>query len=135
MPDYASIGNPIDCSFSMTPQQVKDLIEIGVESSDVHSFIVVIQGEMLSSFVDVMKNIDYKEKPVVCCVACKEFMIDDVVKMEQEAFPFIPRRNAVEVRSEMYHYGIRRQSAIADSIARHLTRIRSRSVRPPVCCA
>jgi len=123
MPDYASIANPIDCSFSMTPQQVKDLIEIGVESSDVQSFIVIIQGEMLSSFVDVMKSIDYKEKPIVCCVACKEFMIDDVVKMEQAGIPvYSTAEMAAEVLSQMYHYGVRRQSAIADSIARHLTR-------------
>jgi acyl-CoA synthetase (NDP forming)/RimJ/RimL family protein N-acetyltransferase len=123
MPDYVSIGNPIDCSFSMTPQQVKDLIEIGVESNDVHSFIVIIQGEILSSFVDVMKNIDYKEKPVVCCVACKEFMIDDVVKMEQAGIPiYSTAEMAAEVLSQMYHYGVRRQGAIADSIARHLTK-------------
>jgi acyl-CoA synthetase (NDP forming)/RimJ/RimL family protein N-acetyltransferase len=123
MPDYASISNPIDCSFSMTPQQVKDLIEIGVESNDVHSFIVIIQGEMLKSFVDTMKNIDYKDKPVVCCVACKEFMIDDVVKMEQAGIPvYSTAEMAAEVLSQMHHYNVSRQSAIADSIARHLTR-------------
>lgn len=123
LPDYASIGNPIDCSFTMNPEQVKNLIEIGVESNDVHSFIVVIQGEMLSSFVDIMKNIDYKEKPIVCCVACKEFMINDVVKMEQSGIPvYSTAERAAEVLSQMYHYGVRRQSAIADSIARHLTK-------------
>jgi acyl-CoA synthetase (NDP forming)/RimJ/RimL family protein N-acetyltransferase len=123
VPDYASIGNPIDCSFSMTPQQVKDLIEIGVESNDVHSFIVIIQGEMLHAFVDVMKNIDYKDKPVVCCVACKEFMIDDVVRMEQAGIPvYSTAEMAAEVLSQMYHYNMRRQGAIADSIARHMTR-------------
>jgi len=102
---------------------VKDLIEIGVESNDVHSFIVIIQGEMLNAFVDVMKNIDYKDKPIVCCVACKEFMIDDVVKMEQAGIPvYSTAETAAEVLSQMYHYGVRRQSAIADSIARHITR-------------
>ena len=122
LPDYASIGNPIDCSFSMTPGQVKDLIEIGVESGDVASFIVVIQGEILGSFVDVMKSIDYKEKPVMCVVACKEFMINDVMKMEQAGFPvYSTAEMAAEVLGQMYHYGVRRQSAIADSIARHLT--------------
>jgi len=123
MPDYAAIGNPIDCTFAMTAQQVKDLIEIGVESNDVHSFIVIIQGEMLGSFVEVMKNIDYREKPVVCCVACKEFMIDEVVKMEQAGIPvYSTAEMAAEVLSQMYHYGVRRQNAIADSIARHLTK-------------
>jgi len=123
LPDYASTGNPIDCSFSMTPTQVKTLVEIGVESNDVSGFIVVLQGEILGSFVDVMKNIDYKGKPVLCCVACKEFMINDVVRMEQSGFPvYSTAEMAAEVMSQMYHYGLRRQSAIADSIARHLTR-------------
>ena len=122
LPDDARIGNPMDCSSSMTPRQVKDLIEIGVESSDVHGFIVIIQGEMLSAFVDVMKNMDYKEKPVVCCVACREFMIDDAVRMEQAGIPvYSTAEMAAEVLSRMYHYGVRRQSAIADAIARHLT--------------
>jgi acetate---CoA ligase (ADP-forming) len=123
LPDYANVGNPIDCSFSMTPEQVKNLIEIGVESGDVSSFIVVIQGEILGSFVDVMKSIDYKEKPVMCVVACKEFMIHDVVKMEQAGFPvYSTAEMAAEVLGQMYHYGVRRQSAITDSIALHLTK-------------
>jgi len=122
LPDYASVGNPVDCSFSMTPEQVKNLIEIGIESGDVASFIVVLQGEILGSFVDVMKSIDYKGKPVMCVVACKEFMINDVVKMEQAGFPvYSTAEMAAEVLGKMYHYGVRRQSAITDSIARHLT--------------
>ncbi len=123
LPDYANVGNPIDCSFTMTPAQVKNLIEIGVEANDVGGFLVVIQGEILGSFVEAMAGIDYKEKPVVCCVACKEFMIDDVVKMEQAGFPvYSTAEMAAEVLSQMYYYGVRRQSALADSIARHLTR-------------
>ena len=123
LPDYASVGNPIDCSFSMMPEQVKNLIEIGVESNDVASFIVVMQGEILGSFVNVMKSIDYKEKPVMCVVACKEFMINDVVKMEQAGFPvYSTAEMAAEVLGQMYHYGVRRQSALTDSIARHLTK-------------
>jgi acyl-CoA synthetase (NDP forming)/RimJ/RimL family protein N-acetyltransferase len=123
LPDYANVGNPIDCSFSMTPEQVKNLIEIGVESNDVQNFIVVIQGEILGSFVDVMKSIDYKDKPVLAVVACKEFMIGDVVKMEQAGIPvYSTAEMAAEVLGQMYAYGVRRQNAIADSIARHITK-------------
>ena len=122
LPDFANTSNPIDCSFSMTPEQVKNLIEIGVEAGDVHSFIVIIQGEILGAFIEVMKKVDFKEKPVVCCVACKEFMIGDVVKMERAGIPvFSTAEMAAEVLGQMYYYNIRRQSAIADSIARHLT--------------
>ncbi|MEE9934707.1 MAG: GNAT family N-acetyltransferase, partial [Deltaproteobacteria bacterium] len=123
LPDYANVGNPIDCSFSMTPEQVKNLIEIGVESNDVQNFIVVIQGEILGSFVDVMKSIDYKDKPVLAVVACKEFMIGDVVKMEQAGIPvYSTAEMAAEVLGQMYAYGVRRQNAIADSIARHIAK-------------
>jgi acyl-CoA synthetase (NDP forming) len=31
LPDFAMISNPVDCSFSMTPDQVKRLIELGRE--------------------------------------------------------------------------------------------------------
>ncbi|MDD3250034.1 MAG: GNAT family N-acetyltransferase [Smithellaceae bacterium] len=123
LPDYASVGNPIDCSFSMTPGQVKKLIEIGVESNDVQSFIVVLQGEILGSFVDVMKSVNYKEKPAVCVVACKEFMIHDVVRMEQAGFPvYSTAEMAAEALGQMYAYGVRRRNAITDSIARRLTK-------------
>jgi RimJ/RimL family protein N-acetyltransferase len=107
----------------MTPEQVKNLIEIGVESNDVQNFIVVIQGEILGSFVDVMKSIDYKDKPVLAVVAYKEFMIGDVVKMEQAGIPvYSTAEMAAEVLGQMYAYGVRRQNAIADSIARHITK-------------
>ncbi|MFH0974918.1 MAG: acetate--CoA ligase family protein [Spirochaetota bacterium] len=113
LPDFANVANPIDCSFSMSPEQVKTLIEIGLDSNDVQSFIVVIQGEILGSFVEIMKNIDYKGKTVLCCVACKEFMINDVIKMEQAGFPvYSTVELASEVLSQMYHYGLRRQNII-----------------------
>ena len=50
-------------------------------------------------------------------------MIDDVVKMEQAGFPvYSTAEMAAEVLGQMYHYGVRRQSALTDSIARHLTK-------------
>ena len=123
LPDYANVSNPVDCSFTMTPEQVRRLIEIGVQSKDVHSFIVIIQGEMLGDFVKAMKDIDYKGKPVVCCVACKEFMMENVVKMERAGIPvYSTAEMAAEVLSEMYHYGIRRRNTIADSIGRYLSK-------------
>ncbi len=90
--DYLNIQNPVDCSFSMNPEQVKKIIEIGVQSKDVHSLIVIVQGEMLDSYVDTLTGINYMGKPVLCCVACKEFMMEHVIRMEQRAFLFIPPR-------------------------------------------
>ena len=123
LPDYLNIQNPVDCSFSMDPEQVKNLIEIGVESREMHSFIVIIQGEMLGSFVDTLKSIDYKGKPIVCCVACKEFMMDNVIKMEQAGIPvYSTAETAAEMLGEMYDYGIRQQKAIMDAIVSKLSR-------------
>jgi acetate---CoA ligase (ADP-forming) len=46
------------------------------------SFIVVLQAERLESYVDALKSVDYKGKPIIACVAGKEFAIPDVIKME-----------------------------------------------------
>jgi acyl-CoA synthetase (NDP forming)/RimJ/RimL family protein N-acetyltransferase len=105
--DYLNIQNPVDCSFSMNPEQVKKIVEIGVQSEDVHSLIVIVQGEMLESYVDTLAGIDYREKPVVCCVACKEFMMDPVIRMEQKGIPvYSTPEMAVEVLGEMYRHSL-----------------------------
>ncbi len=117
MPDYLNIQNPVDCSFSMTPEQLKSIIEIGILSNDVQSVIVIIQGEKLASFVDAMKAIDYKGKPVVCCVACKEFMIEDVIRMEQAGIPvYSTSEMAAEVLGEMYRYEQRRRNVMIKAL-------------------
>ena len=117
LPDYLNNQNPVDCSFSMTPEQLKGLIEIGVQSSDVHSVMVIVQGEKLASFVDVTKEIDYHGKPVVCCVACKEFMIHDVIKMEQAGIPvYSTSEMAAEVLAEMYRFEQRRRTTLIKTI-------------------
>jgi acyl-CoA synthetase (NDP forming) len=87
LPGYLNVQNPVDCSFTLTPGQLREIVEIGLKGNDVHGIIVIVQGEMLSSFVDTMKEIDYRGKPVVCCVACKEFMMADVIRMEQAGIP------------------------------------------------
>jgi acyl-CoA synthetase (NDP forming) len=66
---------------------VKRTIEIGVDSQDVGSFIVVLQAEILGSYVDTLKKIDYQGKPIIACVAGKEFAQADVIKMEKAGIP------------------------------------------------
>jgi acyl-CoA synthetase (NDP forming) len=97
LPDYVRTVNPVDYSFSMDPDQLKKTIEIGVESKDVGGFIVVIQGEILGSFVEVLRSIDCQGKPILACVACKEFMMEDVIRMEKAG---IPVYSTVEMASE-----------------------------------
>ena len=74
-------------------------------SDDVHSIIVILQGEILDSYVDTLANIDYKGKPVLCCVACKEFMMEGVINMENKGIPvYSTPEAAIDVLSEMYKY-------------------------------
>ncbi|MGB7572011.1 MAG: acetate--CoA ligase family protein, partial [Methanothrix sp.] len=87
LPDYVCGMNPVDYTFSQDAETVKKTIEIGVDSDDVGSFIVVLQAEILESYVDALKSVDYKGKPIIACVAGKEFAMDDVIKMEKAGIP------------------------------------------------
>jgi hypothetical protein len=44
-----------------------------VDSEDVCSFIVVLQAEILESYMDVLESIDYKNKLIIDIIARKEF--------------------------------------------------------------
>jgi acyl-CoA synthetase (NDP forming) len=48
----------------------------------VASFIVVLQAEILESYVEALKSIDYRGKPIIACVTGKEFAMPDVIRME-----------------------------------------------------
>ena len=89
LPDYVCGMNPVDYTFSQDAETVKRTIEIGVDSDDVGSFIVVLQAEILDSYVDALKSINYKGKPIIACVAGKEFAMPDVIKMENAGIPVV----------------------------------------------
>jgi acyl-CoA synthetase (NDP forming) len=72
---YLNVQNPVDCSFSMNPEQVRRIAEIGILSQNVHAIILILQGEMLDSYIDTLKTIDFKGKPVLCCV-CMQGVYD-----------------------------------------------------------
>ncbi len=117
LPGYLNVMNPVDCSFSLSPEQLKQIIEIGILSNDVHGLIIIVQGEKLASFIDAMKGIDYHGKPVLCCVACKEFMIDNVIRMEQAGIPvYSTAEMAAEVMGEMYRYELRRRKTLLKNL-------------------
>lgn len=89
LPEYVGGLNPVDYTFSQNADIVRKTIEIGVESDDVGSFIVVLQAEILGSYVDALEDIDYKGKPIIACVAGKEFAMEDVIKMEKAGIPVL----------------------------------------------
>jgi acyl-CoA synthetase (NDP forming) len=106
LPDYVCGMNPVDYTFSQDAETVKRTIEIGVDSSDVGSFIVILQAEILESYPDTLKNIDYKGKPIIACVAGKEFAMPGVIKMEKAGIPvFSTPEQAADALGIMYrHY-------------------------------
>jgi len=105
LPDYVTSLNPVDYSFSMDADQLQQTIELGIASEDVGGLIVVLQGEILGSFVDTLSSIDYKGKPVLSCVAVKEFMMEDVIRMEKAGFPvYSTVEMAAEILADMYRY-------------------------------
>lgn len=118
---YLNVRNPVDCSFSMGPDQARNIIETGLASADVHSVLVILQGEILDSYVDTLANIDYRGKPVLCCVACKEFMMEGVMRMEKKGIPvFSTPEAAVDVLAEMYRYSERQHKNRVEELDRLL---------------
>jgi len=107
LPDYVGGLNPVDYTFSMDADTVKRTIEIGVESQDVGSFIVILQAEILGSYADPLKDIDYKGKPIFACVAGKEFAMEGVIKMEHAGIPvFQTPEQCADAIAIMYKYGL-----------------------------
>ena len=83
----------------------KKTIKIGGDSDDVGSFIVVLQAEILDSYVDSLKSIDFKGKPIIACVAGKEFAMVDVIKMEKAGIPvFSTPEEVADALAIMYRH-------------------------------
>ena len=64
LPDRVCGMNPWADSSRMRRRR-KKTIESGVDSDDVGSIIVVLQAEILESYVESLKSIDYRGKPVI----------------------------------------------------------------------
>lgn len=108
LPPYVGINNPVDCTFDLNAAQLRDIIEAGIECSDINSFIAVIQAEILSTYAEVLPLIDFRGKPILCCVPCKEFAMDEVITLEQAGFPvYSTPEEAVAALSAMYRYAVR----------------------------
>jgi len=105
LPDYVCGMNPVDYTFSQDAETVKKTIEIGVDSDDVGSFIVVLQAEILDSYVEALRSINYKGKPIIACVAGKEFAMADVIKMEKAGIPvFSTPEEVADALAIMYRH-------------------------------
>ncbi|HSD57009.1 MAG TPA: acetate--CoA ligase family protein, partial [Methanotrichaceae archaeon] len=113
LPDYVCGMNPVDYTFSQDAETVKKTIEIGVESEDVGSFMVVLQAEILESYVEALRSIDYKGKPIIACVAGKEFALEDAIKMEKAGIPvFSTPEEVADALAVMYRHAQRAKREI-----------------------
>lgn len=118
MPSFVGSFNPLDLTFEQTPEQVKKVIEIVLKSQMIGSIIVIIQTEKFSSYVDTLRTIDYKGVPVFVVVFGKEFVIDDVIKLEKAGIPvYTTPEQAVEVIATMWRY--REMIKFAEDVATH----------------
>ncbi len=109
LPPYVGCNNPVDYTFDMNAAQVRETIEIGLNCDDITSFIVILQAEILDTYVKEFKKIDFQGKPILCCVPCKEFAMNEVISLEQAGFPvYSTPEEAVEVLAVMHRYGMKK---------------------------
>ncbi len=111
VPPYVGCNNPVDFTFDMNTELVQKTIEIGLRSKEISSFIVILQAEILDTYAQILPAIDFQGKPVLSCVPCREFAMNEVISLEQAGIPvYSTPEEAVEVLATMYRYRkLRRQ--------------------------
>lgn len=115
LPPYVGCNNPVDFTFDMNAAQVKNTIEIGLRCKDIDSFIVILQAEILDTYIQEFNKIDFQGKPILCCVPCREFVMTEVIQLEQAGFPvYSTPEEAVEALAVMN--GFKRKKGGCDQI-------------------
>jgi len=113
LPPHVGVNNPVDCTFDLNAPQLRDIIEAGLACADVSSFIVVLQAEILHTYARELPGIDFRGKPIVCCVPGKEFAMKEVIALEQAGFPvYSTPEEGVAALSAMYRYAVRHRTVI-----------------------
>lgn len=105
LPPFVGPQNPVDCTFDLRGKQLREIIEAGLQSDNISSFIAILQAEILETYLEDLKKIDFRGKPLLLCVPCKEFAMSEVIAIEQAGFPvYATPEKAVEALSAMYRY-------------------------------
>ncbi len=105
LPPFVGPQNPVDCTFDLHGKQLREIIEAGLQSDKISSFIAILQAEILETYLDDLKKIDFGGKPLLICVPCKEFAMGEVITIEQAGFPvYATPEKAVAALSAMYRY-------------------------------
>jgi len=105
IPSVVAPRNPIDLTFDQTPEQVKEIIELALRNIDIGSIIVIVQTEKLGDYVEMFTSIDYQGVPIMVVVFGKEFISENVIKLEKLGIPvYGTPEQAIEVIAVMYYY-------------------------------
>ncbi len=111
LPKVVSGLNPLDFTFDQTPDHVRSALQVVLESEEVGGFIVIIQTEKVEDYIETLKSIDFKGRPVLCVVVSKEFAIEEVIQLENAGFPvYSTPEEAASVLATMYFW----QAALTD---------------------
>ncbi|MCQ4152630.1 MAG: CoA-binding protein [Archaeoglobi archaeon] len=105
MPSYVGSFNPLDLTFDQNPEQVKEVIETVLRWQGIGSILLIMQTEKFGEYVDVLRSIDYKGVPIFAVVFGKEFVMEDVIKLERAGIPvYTTPEQAIEVIATMWGY-------------------------------
>ncbi|MCX8196690.1 MAG: hypothetical protein N3F67_06455, partial [Acidilobaceae archaeon] len=76
-----------------------------LKSQTVGSIILIMQTEKFRDYVDTLRSIDYKGVPIFAVVFGKEFVMEDVIRLEKAGIPvYTTPEQAIEVISTMWKY-------------------------------
>lgn len=115
VPPYVGCNNPVDFTFDMNAELVQKTIEIGLRSEKISSFILILQAEILDTYTEALSAMDFKGKPALACVPCREFAMNEVIPLEQAGIPvYSTPEEAVETLATMYRYRTRTQGTQGD---------------------
>lgn len=110
MRPYVTAKNPVDLTFDQTPQQVFDVITTCVKDEDVSAVVIVIQAEMTERYIDSLKNLDMRSKPLLVSIPARNFAIEPVIRMERLGFPvYDAPETAVSVLAKMYRVHVQNE--------------------------
>lgn len=108
---YPIVGNLMSCPVDMPPIHIKSLLEGAAQSTGVSCFIIVASSEKTDVLAGVLETVNFKNKPVVCCLTGRKVAEKDLLAMEKTGIPiFDSIEAAAEVLSQMYQYVLRRRA-------------------------
>ena len=105
VPPYITAKNPVDLTFDQSPQQVADIINIGIDDKDVSALLIIIQAELTDRYIEYLQKLDLHGKPLVISIPARNFVIDSVIKLERAGFPvYDAPETGVRALSKMYWF-------------------------------